>query len=141
MIEALSEEQLDYRPHPESRSARELSSHIIYGDIICVELARAGRVDYQEPAPAANRQELLDRAEKADAEFRAQLDKLTDEDWERKVTFKAGKREFPVVLGEFLWFILFGLIHHRGQLSTYIRPMGGKVPSIYGPSGDERRGL
>jgi uncharacterized damage-inducible protein DinB len=28
-------------------------------------------------------------------------------------------------------------IHHRGQLSSYIRPMGGKVPSIYGPSADE----
>jgi len=30
------------------------------------------------------------------------------------------------------------MIHHRGQLTTYIRPMGGKVPSIYGPSGDEK---
>ena len=29
-------------------------------------------------------------------------------------------------------------IHHRGQLSSYLRPMGGKVPSIYGPSADER---
>jgi uncharacterized damage-inducible protein DinB len=36
-------------------------------------------------------------------------------------------------------FILFDAIHHRGQLSTYIRPMGGQVPAIYGPSGDSRR--
>ncbi len=42
-------------------------------------------------------------------------------------------------IGEFLWFILFDAIHHRGQLSTYIRPMGGQVPAIYGPSGDSRR--
>jgi len=35
-----------------------------------------------------------------------------------------------------LWIALFDAVHHRGQLSTYIRPMGGKVPSIYGPSGD-----
>jgi uncharacterized damage-inducible protein DinB len=27
-------------------------------------------------------------------------------------------------------------VHHRGQLSTYLRPMGGKVPAIYGPSAD-----
>jgi len=40
-------------------------------------------------------------------------------------------------LGEFLWYLFFDALHHRGQLSTYIRPMGGKVPSIYGPSGDE----
>jgi uncharacterized damage-inducible protein DinB len=44
--------------------------------------------------------------------------------------------EQPV--GTFLWFILFDAIHHRGQLSAYLRPMGGKVPSIYGPSADER---
>jgi uncharacterized damage-inducible protein DinB len=34
-------------------------------------------------------------------------------------------------------FALGHSIHHRGQLSSYIRPMGGKVPSIYGPSADE----
>jgi uncharacterized damage-inducible protein DinB len=36
-----------------------------------------------------------------------------------------------------LWIALFDMVHHRGQLSTYIRPMGGKVPSIYGPSADD----
>lgn len=40
-------------------------------------------------------------------------------------------------LGEFLWYLFFDAIHHRRQLSTYIRPMGGKVPQIYGPSGDD----
>jgi len=40
-------------------------------------------------------------------------------------------------VGGLLWIALFDFIHHRGQLTTYIRPMGGKVPSIYGPSGDD----
>ena len=40
-------------------------------------------------------------------------------------------------MGDFLWYLFFDAIHHRGQLSTYIRPMGGQVPSIYGPSGDD----
>ena len=47
----------------------------------------------------------------------------------------------PTVTGipvSILWFILFDAIHHRGQLTTYIRPMGGKVPPVYGPSGDSR---
>ena len=35
------------------------------------------------------------------------------------------------------WGLFLDLVHHRGQLSTYIRPMGGKVPSIYGPSADD----
>jgi uncharacterized damage-inducible protein DinB len=38
---------------------------------------------------------------------------------------------------EFLWFMLFDQIHHRGQLSVYLRMTGEKVPSIYGPSADE----
>jgi uncharacterized damage-inducible protein DinB len=39
-------------------------------------------------------------------------------------------------LGQILWLFLFDGIHHRGQLSAYLRPMGATVPSIYGPSAD-----
>jgi hypothetical protein len=35
------------------------------------------------------------------------------------------------------WSFLFDLVHHRGQLTTYLRPMGSTVPQIYGPSADE----
>jgi uncharacterized damage-inducible protein DinB len=137
VLEALPADQLDFRLHPRGRSARDLATHIIYGDVIGAELAVNHRIDYQEPPPAASHQELLVFADKANNDFRAELAKLSEEDWQRKATFRAGKKEFPVVLGEFLWFIHFGLIHHRGQLSTYLRPMGGKVPAIYGPSADE----
>ncbi len=43
--------------------------------------------------------------------------------------------DIPVI--GFCWFILCDQIHHRGQLSVYVRMAGGKVPSIYGPSADE----
>jgi uncharacterized damage-inducible protein DinB len=52
---------------------------------------------------------------------------------------KIGELLMEQSLGGFLWYLFFDAIHHRGQLSTYIRPMGGKVPSIYGPSGDDPR--
>ena len=54
--------------------------------------------------------------------------------------FKAEKPKFVRVLRavpEMLWGFLFDAIHHRGQLSSYLRPMGAKVPSIYGPSADD----
>jgi uncharacterized damage-inducible protein DinB len=38
------------------------------------------------------------------------------------------------------WGYLFDMVHHRGQLSSYLRPMGAKVPSIYGPSADDSGG-
>jgi uncharacterized damage-inducible protein DinB len=64
--------------------------------------------------------------------------RMDDVSWNRTAQFYYQGRlvsEQPV--GQFLWFILFDAIHHRGQLSTYLRPMGANVPSIYGPSGDK----
>ena len=43
-------------------------------------------------------------------------------------------------IAKMAWGFLFDAVHHRGQLSTYLRPMGGKVPSIYGPSADDSGG-
>lgn len=140
VLEALPEEQLGYRPHPGSRSARELATHIVYGDTICAELITKAGVDYKEPPPAESRAAVLSAAKVADDKLRAALGTLTENGWQKKVKLKAGKKEFGVVLGEFLWFIHFGVIHHRAQMSTYLRPMGGKVPPIYGPSGDDRTG-
>jgi uncharacterized damage-inducible protein DinB len=64
-------------------------------------------------------------------------ERMDDASWNRTAQFYYKSRlvsEQPV--GQFLWYILFDAIHHRGQLSAYLRPMGAKVPSIYGPSGD-----
>ena len=72
--------------------------------------------------------ELLDKVAKLD-DAAAQ---------ERKAQFLyQGHVVMEKPLGEFLWDFMFDAIHHRGQLSAYLRPMGGKVPSIYGPSADD----
>jgi len=44
-------------------------------------------------------------------------------------------------MGHLFWLGLFDAIHHRGQLTTYMRPMGGKVPAVYGPSADDSEDL
>jgi uncharacterized damage-inducible protein DinB len=51
--------------------------------------------------------------------------------------FVAPKQVGDIPAESFLWFMLHDQIHHRGQLSVYVRMAGGKVPSIYGPSADE----
>ena len=59
---------------------------------------------------------------------------MDDAAWDKKAQFYyQGKMVSEQPAGQFLWFILFDVIHHRGQLSAYLRPMGGKVPAIYGP--------
>jgi uncharacterized damage-inducible protein DinB len=65
--------------------------------------------------------------------------RMDDAAWQKKVRFLLGgdAPAWEDAAGEFVWGFLFDQVHHRGQLSTYLRPMGGKVPSIYGPSADD----
>src|SRR4029078_7098193 len=63
------------------------------------------------------------------------LGSCDDARWDGPARFMAGEKvEWETTLGGMAWGFLLDLIHHRGQLTVYIRPMGGKVPSIYGPS-------
>ena len=58
--------------------------------------------------------------------------------WEMSMPFLFNGQEVMKEIGyDMAWGFLLDQIHHRGQLSTYLRPMGAKVPSIYGPSADE----
>jgi uncharacterized damage-inducible protein DinB len=62
---------------------------------------------------------------------------LSDADWQRPARLLLnGKPEWETTRGRMAWGLLLDLIHHRGQLSVYLRPMGARVPAIYGPSGD-----
>jgi uncharacterized damage-inducible protein DinB len=53
--------------------------------------------------------------------------------WDGTLEFFGGQRPAAPMA----WNFLFDIVHHRGQISTYLRPMGSTVPQIYGPSGDE----
>ena len=71
-------------------------------------------------------------------ELTRRLINLAQSAWEREVPFLFGGQEVMRARGsELAWEFLFDQVHHRGQLSTYLRPMGSTVPSIYGPSADE----
>jgi uncharacterized damage-inducible protein DinB len=68
----------------------------------------------------------------------ARLGTLSDAKWDGNARFLVdGKVAWETNLGDMLFGFLFDAIHHRGQLSSYLRPMGAKVPSIYGPSADD----
>jgi uncharacterized damage-inducible protein DinB len=62
-----------------------------------------------------------------------------DAKWEQDGNmYFGGKLMRTAPIGETVWDFLFDAIHHRGQLTAYLRPMGGKVPSVYGPTADEK---
>jgi uncharacterized damage-inducible protein DinB len=93
---------------------------------------------WQEPADFGPLEEMIAAYELDHDEFDRQLRALDDDSWRHQAWLLEGSKEILLkdTVGGLLWIALFDMVHHRGQLTTYIRPMGGKVPSIYGPSGD-----
>jgi uncharacterized damage-inducible protein DinB len=90
-----------------------------------------------EPAPPL--EEMVQLFERWSNELTERVQNMDEASWNRVAQFYSnGKVVLEQPLGQFLWFILFDAIHHRGQLAAYLRPMGGTVPSIYGPSADSR---
>src|SRR5262249_5928973 len=130
-------DQAAYRPHERSTSA---------GDIVWLlatelgdacELIDRGEVSFVfRPAPSVP--EAVKTYQQNAENFEKRLATVDDNTWDKNARFLAdGKVIWETTLGDMLYGFLFDAIHHRGQLSTYLRPMGAKVPSIYGPSADD----
>lgn len=139
VIAAIPNEGLDYRPHEKSRSAKELITALIAevgmmeaflrGESVTTD--KAGKF-YKDVNPQTI-EEAVKLSQKVYAQFLQTLAEMSEQQLQTKVTFFV--RETTV--DDALFNMMVDLIHHRGQLSAYIRPAGGKVPSIYGPSADE----
>jgi uncharacterized damage-inducible protein DinB len=137
VFEAAPADQLAFRPHPRSRSAYELIGHLIGHEQDLVELADTGHINHRMQVPFTTLQEGLAAYRQAHETLEQQLREMNDAAWESPGQFLVdGKVIYEYPRRDLAWMMLFDGLHHRGQLSTYLRPMGGKVPSIYGPSAD-----
>ena len=136
VLEAVPADKPDYRPDPNAKTAMELVRHIAASEIRFLETTingvfSAAPAAFPETAktPAHFAAWYADRFEKnCEALNRLSADQLL-----KMVDFR-GMFQRPAVT--FLQIGINHSIHHRGQLSTYLRPMGGKVPAIYGESYD-----
>jgi len=138
VLNALPTQRFDYRPHERSASAAEIVWTLAREAKACCELIDSGKVNWTAGLAPTDPKAILSAFHTHYAALDGRIGRLTEESWQiRAQLLIEGQlfREAPV--GEFLWYLFFDAIHHRGQLSTYIRPMGGQVPSIYGPSGDD----
>jgi uncharacterized damage-inducible protein DinB len=137
VLEAVPAGKADYRPDPISKSAIELVKHIAAADNRFLETVINGVFDTNSamiPDSAKTPGEIAAwYGARFDKNFEA-LGKLSGEQLVKMVDFR-GMFQRPAVT-----FAMLGLhhtIHHRGQLSSYLRSMGAKVPSIYGDSYDD----
>jgi uncharacterized damage-inducible protein DinB len=136
-LRALPQDKFDYTPHEKSQSAARIILTVVGETQACIGLIDTGVLTFSD-APPAGPAQLIENFESIYNRLTDRIKAMSEADWMKPGVFKMGDivlREQPT--GNFLWLFFFDAIHHRGQLSTYIRPMGGKVPSIYGPSGDD----
>jgi uncharacterized damage-inducible protein DinB len=135
VIAAIPEEKRDYKPEPNSRSAWELATHLATADIWFLDGVLAG--EFQQPNETLPADTVAGVAEWYKREFPNRLERVLAMDGNKLaqiVNFFGMK--MPAV--SYMLFTLVHMVHHRGQISSYLRPMGSKVPSIYGGSFDEQ---
>jgi len=138
VLRAVPGDSAAYRPHPRSSSAGGLVWLLASELHDACELVDRLEVNYVPPPEPASLEESVAAYERNAGELEERVKTLDDEAWAKKARFLVdGNVAWETTLGDMLWGFLFDAIHHRGQLSSYLRPMGAKVPSIYGPSADD----
>jgi len=138
VLRALPEDRLDYQPDPKAKNAAQLASVLIEEEAALATMIDSGTINWERQAPKTRVADIVAAYEKNNRAVTERLETLSDADWGKTATFIVpGIPPWQQPLSEFMWLFLFDAVHHRGQLSTYLRPMGGKVPSIYGPSADD----
>lgn len=142
LLERVPEDRLDWKPHQKSFSLGQLAQHVatipMWGSItlnqVELDLGTTGQLP-----ELRSRLDLLGAFDKHASDTRAALTGKTDAELMAPWTLKKDGHTIFSMPKAAVWrsFVLSHLIHHRGQLSVYLRMQDVPVPSIYGPSADE----
>lgn len=140
VLAAVPDDRRDYKPDEKSRTAWELAKHVATGDIWFVDSICDGAFVWDPEAEkkmTGGFSSISDVVEFYKREFPKRVQRLRDAPAEKlaAVVDFFGMMQQPAA--SFLVFANSHGVHHRGQLASYLRAMGSKVPSIYGGSADE----
>jgi uncharacterized damage-inducible protein DinB len=122
-----------YRPDPRSRTAQEIAWQIVGEERLIIDALETGRFAWNAAPMPPTMAEVLAAYDAHAAGMGDRWRALPEARWSG--TLDLGGRERPA--SAMAWSFLFDIVHHRGQITTYLRPMGSTVPQVYGPSADE----
>jgi uncharacterized damage-inducible protein DinB len=137
VLAAIPDAKAQYRPDPHARSAWELAWHLANTDVQFLNGIADLNFTMETPDEKDKPKTVAELVDWYDQNFKRAAERvrgLTPEQLATPVDFM-GAFNLPAV--SYLGFLNNHSIHHRGQLATYLRPMGAKCPSIYGGSYDE----
>jgi uncharacterized damage-inducible protein DinB len=135
LLAAVPSERSDYKPSEKCMCAGELACHLATADVWFLESVANGEFKTPDDTPLKEKSgpELSDIYK---SQIAAAVERLRAVPAERLAApMKFYVFEMPAI--DLVQLMLKHSVHHRGQLSTYLRPMGAKVPAIYGGSADE----
>jgi uncharacterized damage-inducible protein DinB len=142
VLNALPADKIDYKPHERSTGAGDLAWQLAEELRVLSEVDDRGAINWDSRPRPSTMEEIAAAYEANAARLREVLESMDDAKWDGEARFLFGGQEaWKSTVGDIFWGFFLDSIHHRGQLSAYIRPMGGKVPSIYGPSADDSGGM
>ena len=122
-----------YKPDPKSRTAQEIAWQIVCEEKMIIEALENGKVEWAPPPMPSKMKDVVAEYEKQSAEVIRRWKELPADRWTGSLEFFGNERPASPMA----WSFLFDIVHHRGQITTYLRPMGSTVPQVYGPSADE----
>ena len=139
VLRAIPEGQLDYRPHPKSSAIRDLIRTFIATMMMNMDFA-AGKQPENTMSHVPEFDfiaEAVGTFETKSQEFLGLMENVSEDD----LSLPLSVWGMDSTRSAMIMMMLHDMIHHRGQLSVYIRLAGGMVPSIYGPSADDKGGF
>ena len=131
-------DRLGYRPHEKSKTAGELMWTVASEEEEFINGCLRGKFTFGTQKQPKTKEAIIREYQKRHRALVKKLRKAGEEFVSKTMKFWVAKGKMGnVKIGELLWLLLHDQIHHRGQFSVYLRLVGAKVPSIYGPSADE----
>jgi uncharacterized damage-inducible protein DinB len=139
VIAAIPPDQGDFQPDDVAKSAMELAWHIVSAAHLFVDGALNGAFDFAGIIRPDSVKTPADLVDWYDRQFAADFERLTRITGDRLTAVLDFRGSIQMPALSFIQLAVNHSIHHRGQLSVYLRPMGAKVPAIYGESYDSKR--
>ena len=142
MLDRVPMDKKDWKPHEKSMTLGKLAAHVAdiphwISDIIHID--EFDFTQHYKPMPAESKEELMSLYQEKLDKAIADLEAMKDDDFKKMWVVKQGGQVYfnmPKVVAVRGWGFSH-MIHHRGQLSVYLRLLGIPVPGMYGPTADE----